>query len=361
MAKDSNNKDDIDQDFLEFEDFPEDDWEEEDSEDFIEFEDIYGADRPKKKKKKWVIPVVIVVIFLVVVAAAGFFLFRFVMSGKQQTTLDPSQLGIVNAEEAEPAQHTQKIRDFALFCVDTSKATEKDPFHCQGLAVTSINYDTSEIKITSILKESEVTIEGHGKHRLYQSYRLGGAPFALKTINQNYGMDLQDYMTVDISKLADMIDKIGGIDLELTEEEADILGKACPQKPVSAGQCRLDGEQAVAYAGISLKNEQDFSISRQQKVLENTLHQITGIPLTQYPSVVKSFMDSVETTLEDGEILEVVLKLIPAEMDVIRNVIPDPEYESNVTIQTNDNGNWGYVYDLEKAGERLHNIIYGVE
>ena len=312
--------------------------------------------KEKKKKKKWLRAVIIIAIILVVLAAAAFFLFRYMFGGLRQVKLNADDLGISSTRETD-----QDIQNFLLFGVDTRDVSGGDQYRSDSIIIASVNYDTDEIKLTSILRDSKVVIEGEGEAKINVAYRLGGAPLAIKTINQNFDMDIKDYISVDLSELAQIIDYLGGIDVEITELEAGNMALTCPEKPVSAGWNHLDGDQAVAYARVRKPDSDYYRASRQQTVLNLLFEKMKSLSLTEYPAAIKFFLESVETSFSYGDIIDMATKLDIQNAEIVKNTIPDEQYESNLFGDYDETGVWYFIYDLDEATDRLHNIIYGAE
>src|SRR5699024_8489086 len=147
------------------------------------------------------------------------------------------------------------IFNVALFGVDTR---DEDSFSGRSdtIIIASVDKKNNVVKLTSILRDSYVAIEGHKNQKITHAYMYGGAELAIKTINQNFGMNITDYVTVNFAKVAEAIDVLGGVDLEITERERvevnNIGDDEDPDFPYieESGMVHLNGKQAVVYARI---------------------------------------------------------------------------------------------------------------
>lgn len=311
-----------------------------------------------KKKKRWVKPLVIILVILAVLALAAFIFLRVLFGGMKTNKLDKNELGITQTEFDK-----RGIKNIVLFGVDTRDVSEQfgDQNRSDSIIIATLDSNTDEIKLTSILRDSKVAIEGYGEDKINTAYRYGGPQLALKTINQNFKMDLTDYITVNFDELATIVDSLGGLDLEITQEEADNMALTCPEKPVSAGYVHLDGDQAVAYSRVR-KIDSDYNrASRQQIVLSLILDKIKQMPILKYPSFIQEFLSCVETSLSSTELIGLGTKFNVKDAQLVRNTIPDTDYESDVYGGLDETGSWVWIYDLDEASHRLHNIIYGGE
>ncbi|MBR4429520.1 MAG: LCP family protein, partial [Clostridia bacterium] len=123
------------------------------------------------------------------------------------------------------------------------------------MIICSVNKSTGAVKLTSLLGDTEAVIAGKGR-RLSTAYAYGGAKLAVKAVNENFGMNITGYVVVDFTGFAHLVDKIGGIEADLTKEEAAAINRAVPDKsaalPENGGKkIHLNGAQTLAYARVS--------------------------------------------------------------------------------------------------------------
>ena len=188
------------------------------------------------------------------------------------------------------------VVNILLIGIDSrSENLEESNQHGDVQIIVSINKDTGEIKLTSILRDLYVTIPGYkNKNRINVAYARGGGELAMRTINHNFEMNIQYYVVINFYGLASIIDSLGGIDIELTKQEASAINtyinknlkkggydnqdKDYERIPLEKkdGVQHLDGIQAVMYARLrSIDN--DFARSaRQRNLLELLLKQVTA-------------------------------------------------------------------------------------
>lgn len=185
------------------------------------------------------------------------------------------------------------VVNILLIGIDSrSESLEESNQHGDVQIIVSINKDTGEIKLTSILRDLYVTIPGYkSKNRINVAYSRGGGELAMRTINHNFEMNIEHYIVINFFGLASIIDSLGGLDIELTKQEASAInayirkhppaydnqGKDYERVPLEKkdGVQHLDGIQAVMYARLrSIDN--DFARSaRQRNLLELLLKKVT--------------------------------------------------------------------------------------
>lgn len=116
---------------------------------------------------------------------------------------------------------TEGVQNIALFGLDTRQ--NNDVGRSDAVIILSIDQVHNKIKMTSLARDSFVKIEGHGYSKLTHAWAFGKANLAVKTLNQNYGMNITDYAYINFYEFAKLIDYIGGVDVELNAGELDIL------------------------------------------------------------------------------------------------------------------------------------------
>ena len=177
---------------------------------------------------------------------AGICLWLYLTSGVKQVKLDKDDLGITEYKKTDDADQTENsgdtensnIRNIVFFGIDSTdeQASYGDQYRSDSIIIISLGEDNKNIKATSILRDSKVPIEGHESQKINAAYKYGFAPLAIKTINQNFKMNIEDYVTVDFASIEEIVDLLGGVDIELTEEEASqVPGTHCRAKHIERG------------------------------------------------------------------------------------------------------------------------------
>ena len=193
--------------------------------------------------------------------------------------------------------------------------------------ILSLNKDDGSVKLTSILRDLYVTIPGYkNKNRINTSYERGGGELAMRTVNKNFEMNIEYYATINFYGLASIIDAIGGIDIEMTRQEAAAINTYLRKHPPAYdntdgtarvelekidGTQHLDGVQAVMYARVrSIDN--DFARSaRQRKLLELLLGKIMqDMTIDKLMSLIETSIPYVETNVGLNTMLELALGLL---------------------------------------------------
>ena len=166
------------------------------------------------------------------------------------------------------------IVNIALFGID--KLNEKAIGRADATIVLTMDFTRKKLKVTSFMRDLYVHIDGHGYTKLGHAYAYGGPKLAMKTINQNFGLDIKDYCTLDFFTMAKVIDVLGGVKINVKADEIKLIntGTIVPvSKKINkkltlikkAGVQILSGNQAVAYSRIRYLGRGDFDRTERQR------------------------------------------------------------------------------------------------
>ncbi len=244
-------------------------------------------------------------------------------------------------------QKDDKIYNIALFGIDT-----RDPDSYKGLSdsimILSIDTKEKEIKLISLMRDTLVPITYKGKTtygKLNSAYSKGGAELAVKTINENFGLDISEYATVNFYGMADIIDEMDGIEIEVQEkeinannglnhnikEQASYLGVK-PKLVTKAGKQTLSGIQAVAWARIrSVSTAEGVAndygrTDRQRVVMEALLDKALSRNILKYPDIAKTMLGYVKTSLSFDEMWHLATSVLSSDVKFSQTRVPQSDY-----------------------------------
>lgn len=330
--------------------------------------------RNLKKWKRVLIRVLTTLVAIVLVVAIVFLsLFNY---NYNKITTKPEELGFENVID-------QKIINIALFGIDTrSKSSFKG--NSDSIMVLSINTETNAVKIVSIMRDSLVEIDDGEKtyyNKINSAYgsASGGPELAIKTLNHNFGLDISEYATVNFYGMAEIIDAVGGIDVEFTRQEVmtnhtdgfnGLVKRQCEKMGVdpepyyirTEGTHHVNGIQAVAYSRIRKYvnvwgTNNDFGrTDRQRFVMEQLFDKAVTLPKTQYVSLVKALIPYTETSLSYSEIMGLAFDVLLESPTFEQTRMPLSEYQMKAPYIPRV-GSTVY-YDLEFAKNLLHEFFY---
>lgn len=223
-----------------------------------------------------------------------------------------------------------------------------------AMILCTVNKEQKILTMTSFLRDTYVKIpEYNGKkysdNRLNVPYVIGGMEMLDECLMLNFGIEVDHNIEVDFSAFEQIVDALGGVDIELTRAEANWMGG------VSAGMNRLNGKKALEYARIR-KLDSDFGrTNRQRNVLNAMLLRVESLSVNEMIDLVGTIFPMITTDMTNGDILGYVTELFPLIMNyqVITQTVPgEGEYRGG-TIR----GMSVLVPDLEKINARLRETI----
>ncbi len=183
-----------------------------------------------------------------------------------------------------------------------------------SMILVSINTETKEINLTSFYRDTYVQIDGHKYNKLGHAYSYGGATLALSTFNKNFDLNLDTYVTVNFTSVANAINMLGGVEIEVKEEEIPHINKYggeiarknnYPYTEVTeSGKITLDGYQAIGYSRIRKLGNGDFErTNRQRTVIDAMFAKLKKTDLSTINDMLDEILPQVLTNLETSTIL----------------------------------------------------------
>lgn len=323
-----------------------------------------------KKKKKMILFSTILI--LVLIGIALYLYFQFTNFNTVKIDQSDQALGIsqsltpktspITPEIEEPER--EDIVNIALFGVDRRNSKERG--RSDSMMIASIDFKNDKIKLISLMRDIYTPIEGHGNTKLNHAYAYGGPELAIKTINQNFGTDIRDYVTVDFFALESIIDSIGGIQMDVKPEEVDYVNKYMQEtahiqkKEITPleidGMQTLNGLQAVAYARIRYVGNGDFErTERQRRVLTAMLEKVKSQGKSAIPQLLLQVSPHIETSLTRSDMLSLgyeYFKQQPLTLEQERFPM-DGDWTSAMI-----NGGWYMKADWSLLKEQVTNYIY---
>ena len=253
---------------------------------------------------------------------------------------------------------TQEEKILNILLIGQDRREGEKQTRSDSMILCSFNAREKQIVMTSFLRDLYLPIPGHGSNRINAAYALGGAPLLIETLEENFDIRIDGSVQVDFSQFSGILDQLGGVTLELRQDEAREINRELGSS-LSAGKQKLTGEQALAYARIrSLDPDGDFSrTDRQRKVLSALWDTYKDSSLTGLMKTMGSLLPMIETDMGSGELLAAAVKVFPylSEAEVISRRIPEADYCRDRVID----GMAVLEADMDTARRILHQGIYG--
>lgn len=257
-----------------------------------------------------------------------------------------------------------QITNIALFGVDRRAVDEAS--RSDAIIILSIDEKHKKIKMSSIMRDTYVEIVNHGDTKINHAYAYGGPQLAIRTLNENFNLDIRDYVTVDFFNLEKIIDTMGGVTIDVKKNEINLINdnmtevalieKKVILEVVNSGPQTLNGLQAVAYSRIRYTAGGDFvRTERQRTLISSMITKIESLGITEFPSVVSKLLPYTETSIKSIDILKLGTKVLTANITTLNQErFPLDGYCKGKMMD----GVWYLVADMDATTEQLHKYIY---
>lgn len=333
-------------------------------------------EKNKETKKKLGKPkkIAIIIISILLIFAIIFGILLYIASttlGKiGYEGLDESELGLNNDLYNEVSgsvskQEFNSIKNVALFGIDGGRS--------DTIIIASINQTDHTIKLVSIPRDTYVSVEGHGKTKINHAYAYGKEQLALKTINSNFGLNISEYVTINFKGLINIINKIGGIQLEITKAEMDYINQYVSdsykltgrtvQKLSSYGKVTLTGEQALTHARNRTIGNDFYREERQRDVITAVMNKVSKMSITRIWGLSDSILSEVKTNLDITECMGLLTNALGNSSEYMSNIIskqiPSEEKGNGSGKGQMIDGIYYFVSDLDEASTAFKKAIYG--
>ena len=302
----------------------------------------------KKVLKVIGIILLILVILIAAVAVGGYIFIRQKFEKMQIVEIDKSDLSIV--EEVE--ENLEQYRNVAIFGIDSWGNYETgDRSDC--IIIASLNETTGEIKLISVYRDTYVNIEGYGFDKINHAYQNGSAQLALKTLNTNLDLNIKEFVTVNFEAVAEAVDELGGVKIEIDEEElkyingyiksvSKITGKKA-NNITKAGTYELNGVQAVAYSRIRYTQGWDYKrTERMREVLAAMLEKLKNKSVGEINTLIDNLLPMVYTNITANDMVALLPNITKYQIETslgwpykTTGVVYDNYYGIPVTLESN--------------------------
>lgn len=197
-----------------------------------------------------------------------------------------------------------------------------------SMILCTFNKTKKTLVFTSFMRDTWVSIPGKYSERLNVPYALGGFPLLNDTLEYNFGVRSDYNVAMNFSGFRDMINAVGGVDINLTAKEASHLNGLREgilyNWNLQKGTNTLDGEQALAYARIRVLDSDFARTNRQRTVLRALVNKAKKLDFTQLYALANEILPLVKTDMTDRDITSLLLSLVSVlpELTIIDQRIP---------------------------------------
>lgn len=264
----------------------------------------------RKRKRRRILVLVIEVIILAALSVVAYGIFKL-------GSLNHLSLNVDNNGWTQ-----EGYTNIALFGTDSREgaAENGEPVRSDTIIVASLNNETKEVKLVSVYRDTMLEQEGQHYDKANVAYAQGGPEEAVNMLNRNLDLDIEDYVSVNFLAMADVVDALDGVDIELTDEEvvhmnnycvetSEVTGKSYERiEPEVGGTYHLNGVQAVSYARIRYTAGGDFTRTERQRLLiEKVVEKAKDAGIVKINEIIDAVLPEVSTSLSASEILQMAV------------------------------------------------------
>ena len=286
-----------------------------------------------------------------------------------------NQVGLDNINKNELNEETlasfSGYTTIALFGLDNREFGELDTGLSDVIMIVSINNDTKDIKLVSVYRDTYLDVGPEGEksfNKANSAYAFGGPERAVSMLNKNLDLDIDSYITFDFYSVAEAVDIMGGVTVEITSEaELEELNRVIDEtnwyldreSPLidSLGEHTLDGVQAVSYARIRKLEGGDYKRAQRQRIiLSKMMEKAKDANLVTLNKLIKTVMPDIQSDLSEADLISMARVMVGYDFDDSRGF---PFERTTRTLPSA--GSSVIPCDLETNVGELHEYLYEVE
>lgn len=303
-----------------------------------------------KKRRRWTS---VLLVFLVLIGAVvGYSYFQY------KQGINQSLKKISKHQQSEKVVYTfegqkDQYGDTNILLLG-SDARGNEKSRSDTIMIAHYNEDKGKFKLTSIMRDSYVSIPGHGKHKINAAFAFGGPELMRQTIKQNFDIDLQYYSIIDFQGFVQVIDEAfpNGVEIDVEKKMFENIDVT-----LEPGLQRLNGEQLLGYVRFRQDAMSDFGrVERQQKAVKAIGDQLSGIQtIAKLPKLVGVVTPYVNTNMSKSDIIFMAKDFFSDNRGTVETLrIPIENSYKDTKVKGE-----GLVLDIdvEKNKEALHQFI----
>ena len=238
------------------------------------------------------------------------------LGSMEHLDIDKDAIGI----NPSVASQLEGYTNIAVLGIDARADEDDSNARSDAIVVASINNETDEVKMFSVFRDTMLDVGDQGLDKITHAYFYGGAQQSLYALNSNMDLNIDKAVVINWKTVADIIDSVGGIEIDLQESEIDEMNKYIPETarnvdgpdtPVeSAGKQTLNGVQAVTYSRIRKDAVTgDYRRNERMKIVfKETFKELKSSGFLTMFKVMRKAMPEVKTNISSADILGMMIK-----------------------------------------------------
>ncbi len=318
----------------------------------------------KRKLKKIILTLITLLITIIVICAIAIgIIFKSITSKVEREEIDRTY---VTSTEHTPVKEEENVINILL--LGTDKYDSDTLTASDATMILTLDTVNKRIKLCSIMRDTYVEVPGQDPCNINDVIIKGGPELTLKTINTNFNLQIDKFVQVNLNSLPKIIDILGGVEINVTEEEVPYINSLVnsidsnngTSNPgiTSAGLQTLNGTQASAYSRIRSTAGRDYKrTERQRDVLSSLYAKFKTASISQLTDLMNNILPLVSTNITDSEILSILGKVLTMGVSEIeQSRFPlDGQHEMILTDM------YHMIIDKEQTTNEMHKFIFSLE
>ena len=316
----------------------------------------------KKDGKVWIVLCVFIAIVLIIILC-GYLFIKSKFDKMTYKELDEADLGIEVSNDDTAQVNVEDITKFVIFGSDSRDTDNSYAGRSDTIIIVVINNIDKSINLISVPRDTYVDVPGYGMTKINHAYAYGQEQLSIKTLNTNFGLDLTQYVTIDFSGLVNCIDRVGGVELTLSQDEVDFINsEMTPENKIaSAGTVTLNGVQALKHSRNRYVGNDFTRAFRQREILIALMKKVSTMSPEEILDLSDDILVNLTTNMDINMYKDMFLKLsgdISTYLSNINSVqIPSTDYGYDNWVD----GIYYYGFDMERAKQDFNKYYYGNE
>ncbi len=305
-----------------------------------------------KKKKGCLVTSIIAVLLVFVLGYTGITGYMYsIFANVEYNKTESAGSGYTDSMNLESSSRVENI---LLIGVDDKKGGTTS--RSDTMMMLSIDKKNRQLKLTSFMRDTYVTIPGYGDNKLNAACAFGGPQLVMETIEYNFGIEIDNYVLVDFNAFKEVIDSLGGVTVEVEKKEAEYINRTSRQNIDYGEAVTLNGEEALVYVRIRYLDSDFNRTKRQRKVISAIIESAKQSSIPDLIATGKDVLSYVETDMSPLELTFLAQGAVLSYMryDIVQSRVPFDKKYSSQTI----NGAYVIVINKEETSDLLKEFIF---
>lgn len=283
--------------------------------------------------------------------------------------MDKLDFNFLDEDKLEVYKDTGPYTNIALFGLDAREGESiESGVRSDSMMIASINNETNEVKVVSIFRDTLLKQQDGTFDKANAAYSYGGPEEAIALLNRNLDLDIKNYMSVDFKALSDVIDALGGLELELTAEEVVHMNNYCVEtsevtgkdyeriEPEVAGTYHLNGVQATSYARIRATAGGDYKrAERQRLVIQKIVEKAQKANLKTLNKIVDVVFPQVSTSFSSKDLIGIAANALSYKLGETQGF---PYSIADTDVVEGYEGSYVVPSDFAGDVKKLHKFLF---